>query len=514
MNLDHITQQYLEIFPGDFSENPRQRQTPKILFATTDIVHFKNPELIAFNENLSEEIGLGKIENDRDIAFLNAASLPENIRTYSTAYAGHQFGNWAGQLGDGRAIYAGEIQNKNAKKTELQWKGAGATPYSRNADGRAVLRSSVREYLMSEAMHHLGIPTTRALSLSFSGENVLRDMMYDGNPEYEKGAVMMRTAESFLRFGHFELLSAQKETEILKKLTDFTIENYFSEIDSKSPAKYAAFFTKISERTSDLMVEWYRVGFVHGVMNTDNMSVLGLTIDYGPFSFLDEYSLNFTSNTTDLPGRRYAFGNQAKIAQWNLWQLANALFPLIKDEKILEKILNDFSTDFWRKHDKMMAAKFGFNEVLKNDDQFFTDAQKIMEDLKIDYTLFFNKLETLKKDTDLKSHFDNIFYNNLTDEQFAVFENFIQSYFDRLKLNTISETESKQLMQQNNPKFVLRNYLLFECINEINDGKRDLLNKLLTALENPYTEIYPEFSQKRPPIYDGQTGSSTLSCSS
>ena len=176
------------------------------------------------------------------------------------------------------------------------------------------------------------------------------------------------------------------------------------------------------------MVEWYRVGFVHGVMNTDNMSVLGLTIDYGPFSFLDEYSLNFTSNTTDLPGRRYAFGNQAKIAQWNLWQLANALFPLIKDEKILEKILNDFSTDFWRKHDKMMAAKFGFNEVLKNDDQFFTDAQKIMEDLKIDYTLFFNKLETLKEDTDLKSHFDNIFYNNLTDEQFAVFENFIQSY--------------------------------------------------------------------------------------
>ena len=446
-----------------------QRQTPGFLFATVDLAGFKNPELLIFNEKLSQEIGLGSIENERDLQFLNASSVPESVKTYATAYAGHQFGNWAGQLGDGRAILAGEIINSVGKKHEIQWKGAGATPYSRHADGRAVLRSSVREYLMSEAMHHLGIPTTRALSLSLTGENVLRDVMYDGNPDYEKGAVMVRIAESFLRFGHFELISAQNDVETLRKLADFSIKNYFPEINPESPEKYAAFFENIALRTAELMVEWYRVGFVHGVMNTDNMSVLGLTIDYGPFSFLDEFDLNFTPNTTDLPGRRYAFGSQAKMAQWNLWQLANALFPLIKDEKILEKILNDFSTDFWRKHDKMMAAKFGFNEVLKNDDQFFTDAQKIMEDLKIDYTLFFNKLETLKEDTDLKSHFCNIFYHNLTDKQFSAFEKFTESYFERLKLNTISETESKQLMQQNNPKFVLRNYLLFECINELKE---------------------------------------------
>ena len=514
MNLSQISQPFLKQFPGDFSGNPMQRQTPGFLFTTVDLAEFKNPELLIFNEKLSEEIGLGSIEDEKDLQFLNASSVPESVKTYATAYAGHQFGNWAGQLGDGRAILAGEIINSVGKKHEIQWKGAGATPYSRHADGRAVLRSSVREYLMSEAMHHLGTPTTRALSLSLTGENVLRDVMYDGNPDYEKGAVMVRIAESFLRFGHFELISAQNDVENLRKLADFAIKNYFPEINPECPEKYAAFFENIALRTAELMVEWYRVGFVHGVMNTDNMSVLGLTIDYGPFSFLDEFDLNFTPNTTDLPGRRYAFGSQAKMAQWNLWQLANALFPLIKDEKILEKILNDFSTDFWRKHDKMMAAKFGFNEVLKNDDQFFTDAQKIMEDLKIDYTLFFNKLETLKEDTDLKSHFCNIFYHNLTDKQFSAFEKFTESYFERLKLNTISETESKQLMQQNNPKFVLRNYLLFECNNEINDGKRDLLNKLLTALENPYTDIYPEFSQKRPPIYDGQTGSSTLSCSS
>lgn len=339
MNLQNITQRYLSLFPGDFSENPMQRQTPKVLFATTKIVEFKEPELIIFNEKLAEEIGLGAIENQEDLQFLNAQSVPLSMKTYATAYAGHQFGNWAGQLGDGRAIYAGEITNAQGKTTEIQWKGAGATPYSRHADGRAVLRSSLREYLISEAMHHLNIPTTRALSLSFTGENVMRDVLYDGNPAYEKGAVITRTAESFLRFGHFELLAAQNEIGTLQELADFTLENYFPQINLDHEEKYLLLFKEIAERTADLMVEWYRVGFVHGVMNTDNMSILGLSIDYGPFSFLDEYDLNFTPNTTDLPGRRYAFGNQGKIAQWNLWQLANALYPLIKDEKKLEEVL-------------------------------------------------------------------------------------------------------------------------------------------------------------------------------
>lgn len=514
MNLNQITQQFLETFPGDFSDDPRQRQTPKVLFATTKIAGFENSELIIFNEKLSEEIGLGKIENEKDLQFLTATKVPENLKTYATAYAGHQFGNWAGQLGDGRAIFAGEIQNKLGKKTELQWKGAGATPYSRHADGRAVLRSSVREYLMSEAMFHLKIPTTRSLSLSLSGENVMRDMLYDGNPEYEKGAVMMRTAESFLRFGHFELLSAQSEIDTLKKLAHFTIENYYPKIDLKSPEKYADFFRKTSERTADLIVEWYRVGFVHGVMNTDNMSILGLTIDYGPFSFVDEYDLNFTPNTTDLPGRRYAFGNQGKIAQWNLWQLANALFPLIKDEKVLEKTLNDFTNIFWTKHDEMMAKKFGLDAVLESDGEFFTHAQKVMENLKMDYTLFFNQLEKLEENTDLKFHFKEVSYKIISNEEFVQLQEFMKSYRERLQKNSISKADSLQLMKENNPKFVLRNYILFECITELNDGKKDLLNKILTALENPYTELFPEFSQKRPVIYNDQTGCSTLSCSS
>ncbi len=514
MNFDKIKQQYLEIFPGDFSGNPMQRQTPKMLFAKIDIAGFSNAELIIFNEKLSEEIGLGKIENEEDLKFINAELIPENIKTYATAYAGHQFGNWAGQLGDGRAIFAGEIENNSGEKTEIQWKGAGATPYSRHADGRAVLRSSLREYLMSEAIHHLQIPTTRSLSLSITGENVMRDILYDGNPAFEKGAVIVRTAESFLRFGHFELLSAQNETSTLQKLADFAIENYFSEIDSNSPEKYVAFFEEVAKRTADLIVDWYRVGFVHGVMNTDNMSILGLTIDYGPFSMIDEYDFNFTPNTTDLPGRRYALGNQAKIAQWNLWQLANALFPLIKDKEKLETILNDFSQCFWKKHDEMMAKKFGFDEVLQDDDEFFTLAQKIMTELKADYTLFFKKIEELTENTDLKLHFEEVFYSEISDEQFLGFEEFISAYKKRLKKNTISKTKSLVLMRETNPKFILRNYLLFQCINEVNEGKRDLLEKIIIALENPYQEIFPEFSQKRPAIFDEQTGCSTLSCSS
>jgi len=513
MNIERIRQPFIENFPGDFSNNPMQRNTPKVLFATIRPAGFNKPELIAFNEALSEEIGLGKYE-DKDLDFLVGNNLPENVQTYATAYAGHQFGNWAGQLGDGRAILAGEITNEKGKKTEIQWKGAGATPYSRHADGRAVLRSSVREYLMSEAMYHLGVPTTRALSLAFTGEDVMRDIMYNGNPELEKGAVVIRTAESFLRFGHFELMSAQREYNSLQELADFTIENYYPEITSTDSNKYKDFFERICTRTADLMVEWFRVGFVHGVMNTDNMSVLGLTIDYGPYSMMDEYDLNFTPNTTDLPGRRYAFGKQGQIAQWNLWQLANALHPLIKDEKFLEDTLNNFGTYFWDAHDRMLCKKFGFDQLQKDDEEFFTNWQGLMQELQLDYTLFFNQLEKTNQNTSIIEHFKDISYVNLNEEKIAKLEHFIRNYETRIALNSISKESSLAMMEKSNPKFILRNYLLYQCIEEINNGKRDMLEKLTKALENPYQELYPEFSAKRPSDYDDIAGCSTLSCSS
>ena len=514
MNLDQIQQSFIQNFPGDFSGNPMQRQTPKMLFATVNPVGFPEAELLVFNEKLSEEIGLGKIENQNDVDFLCAKKIPSEIKTYATAYAGHQFGNWAGQLGDGRAIFAGEIENYFGKKNEIQWKGAGATPYSRNADGRAVLRSSVREYLMSEAIHYLKIPTTRALSLALTKEGVVRDVMYNGNPKAEKGAVITRTAESFLRFGHFELLSAQKEIETLQQLTDFTIENYFPEIQSQGSQKYKDFFEEIARRTAHLMVEWFRVGFVHGVMNTDNMSVLGLTIDYGPFSMMDEYDLNFTPNTTDLPGKRYAFGKQGQISQWNLWQFANALFPLIKDEAFLEQILNDYSSYFWEKHDEMLAKKFGLDKVLQSDEKFFTGWQYLMHDLHLDYSLFFLELEKAEQNPDVSDFLKKVSYQYFSSEQEKQLAEFFKKYQSRLAENAISKEESLVLMQENNPKFVLRNYLLFECIDEVEIGKMDLFQKIIQALENPYKEMFPEFSQKRPEKYSGIVGCSMLSCSS
>ena len=513
MNVKDIKHPFTDRFPGDFSGNTMQRQTKNIVFTTVKPVEFSDYSLLHFNENLAEEIGLGKFDKE-DVSFLAAQNLPENVEPYSTAYAGHQFGNWAGQLGDGRAIYAGEIKNNSGKPTELQWKGAGATPFSRSADGRAVLRSSVREYLMSEAMHHLKIPTTRALSICYTGEKVLRDIMYSGNPAYEKGAVVMRTAESLLRFGHFELISAQKNIPLLKQIADFTIENYFPEISTNDTQKYKDFFESVCKKTAELMVDWLRVGFVHGVMNTDNMSILGLTIDYGPYSMVDAFDLNFTPNTTDLPGRRYAFGKQAQVSQWNLWQLANALQPLIEDVEFLEKILEDYSSYFWELHDKMMANKFGFNEVLPEDEQFFIESQKLMTDLELDYTLFFQHLEKYAEEKTYNWELEEISYKVLTDEDRRKFADFLFLYSNRLSKNVISKRESLALMKDANPKIILRNYQLFECIEELNDGKYALFNELWEALQNPYKEIFPKFSSKKPEKYNEVPGCSMLSCSS
>ena len=511
MNLNNITQNFTQKFPGDFSENTMQRQTPEVLFCFIKPAEFDNTKLIDFNENLSVEIGLGALENDKD--FLVAQNLPSNVRTYATAYAGHQFGNWAGQLGDGRAIYAGEIINEN-HQTEIQWKGAGATPYSRHADGRAVLRSSIREYLMSEAMFHLGIPTTRALSITKTGEDVVRDMQYSGNPQKEQGAVVVRTAESFLRFGHFELLSARNQTDLLKQLADYTIENFYPEVNSeKNHNKYLDWFQAVCDRTLKMIIDWYRVGFVHGVMNTDNMSILGLTIDYGPFSMMDGYDLEFTPNTTDLPGKRYAFGKQGQISHWNLATLANAIFPLVNDADALEKILDNYGKKFWTDHDKMLANKFGLDEVLPEDERFFTDWQQLMQDLNLDYTLFFQSLE--KPVLDIKiDDFSNSFYRKLSESELSRLSNFIEKYQARKLKNKISELESLELMSKTNPKFILRNYLLFEAIQDAEQDNYERFFELKEALENPYENRFPQFNQKRPSKYDNQTGCSQLSCSS
>jgi len=306
LSTGNYKNEFVENFPGDKSGINRPRQTPGVLYSLVNPTAVENPQLIAWSDPLAKELGIDQ-PTEKDILVLGGNFVADGMKPYAACYAGHQFGNWAGQLGDGRAITLTEWIGANQKTYELQLKGAGLTPYSRTADGRAVLRSSVREFLMSEAMYHLGVPTTRALALVSTGDQVMRDMFYNGNPQFEPGAIVMRVAPSFLRFGNFEILAARGEIENLRNLVDWTIRRYYSHLDinedgnkndtenleaeSTKADKNASgisekiilkWFGEVVEKTAAMIVEWMRVGFVHGVMNTDNMSILGLTIDYGP----------------------------------------------------------------------------------------------------------------------------------------------------------------------------------------------------------------------------------------
>jgi uncharacterized protein YdiU (UPF0061 family) len=317
--------------PADKVLDNSRRQVLDACFSFVEPKKTAAPKLLHTSNEMLEAIGLTKddAKSDEFLAVFSGNKVLENTHPFAMCYGGHQFGNWAGQLGDGRAINLTEVVHNN-KRWAIQLKGAGETPYSRTADGLAVLRSSIREYLCSEAMFHLGVPTTRALSLSLSGDEVLRDILYNGNPAYEKGAIVSRLAPSFVRFGSFEILSARKNTPALKILVDYTIKYFYSEITSEGKQKYLDFLTEVRNRTIDMIVHWQRVGFVHGVMNTDNMSILGLTIDYGPYGWLEGYDTGWTPNTTDNQHKRYRYGNQAQIGLWNLFQLANALYPIIE----------------------------------------------------------------------------------------------------------------------------------------------------------------------------------------
>lgn len=501
-------------FPGDESGDLSPRQTPGALYSKALPTPVPKPELLAWTDTLAEELEIAYPE-DEDIKILAGNKVTDSMHPYAACYAGHQFGNWAGQLGDGRAITLGEWEH-NGKPYELQLKGAGPTAYSRNADGRAVLRSSVREYLISEGMYHLGIPTTRALSLVSTGDKILRDMFYDGNAAYELGAVVMRVSESFLRFGNFEILAARKETENLQNLVNWTIERFYPHITGTQ--KTIPWFREVVEQTAQLMVEWHRVGFVHGVMNTDNMSILGQTIDYGPFSFIDDYDPGFTPNTTDLPGRRYAFGNQPSIGLWNLSRLATALNALFDDSAELQEALNTYEDIFWNKYYQMMGNKLGLDQVKEGDKTLISEFEEILAKIKPDMTIFYQLLmdipENLSEEEQLMEHFGECFYTEPEAEMKTVLLELLKTYLERRKTNKISAADSKDLMRKTNPRFILRNYLLHQAIEELEQGKNDLFEKLRTALKDPYSDKFDEFLKKRPDWATKKAGCSMLSCSS
>jgi uncharacterized protein YdiU (UPF0061 family) len=466
---------------------------------------------------MQQELGFSDedIQSKEFLLYVTGNANIENSKPFAMCYAGHQFGNWAGQLGDGRAINLGEIKN-----WALQLKGAGPTPYSRTADGLAVLRSSIREYLCSEAMHHLGVPSTRTLSLSLTGDQVLRDVLYDGNPAYEKGAIVSRVAKSFLRFGNFELFAARNDLKNLKILADYTIKSHFSHLGNPCKEVYLKFFQEITNKTLEMIIHWQRVGFVHGVMNTDNMSILGLTIDYGPYGWLEGFDLGWTPNTTDKQHKRYRYGNQPTIGLWNLYQLANALYPLIDETAPLEEILEGYKSNFEKKSQDMMRAKLGLILAKETDINLIQSLEDNLQAIETDMTIFFRLLSSFKKEQPEKGIelIQNAFYTpeKLVGKVLTDWKYWFASYAKRLEKETISYEERDQHMKTTNPKYVLRNYMAQLAIDNANKGDFLLLEELHQLLKKPYEE-QPKFEHwfaKRPEWARHKVGCSMLSCSS
>jgi len=382
---------FVNELPNDPIADNHRRQVRGACYSRVQPAKVSSPELLAYSPEVVKLLGLSQLaENSTYFAELFSGNrLLQGMDPYAMCYGGHQFGSWAGQLGDGRAINLGEIINGRNEHWTLQLKGAGATPYSRSADGLAVLRSSIREFLCSEAMHHLGIPTTRALGLVSTGENVIRDMFYDGRPREEQGAVVCRVSPSFIRFGNFEILTSRGETDLLQKFIDFTIRNDFPHLGKPSTAIYLQWFSEICRTTAELIVNWMRVGFVHGVMNTDNMSILGLTIDYGPYGWLEDFDPNWTPNTTDSQGRRYCFKNQPHIGQWNLLQLANSIYPVINDAIPLQECLTLYTETFQKGWNEMMANKLGLTSYEpQSDNKLISELTDILQLVETDMTIF------------------------------------------------------------------------------------------------------------------------------
>jgi uncharacterized protein YdiU (UPF0061 family) len=440
------------------------------------------PKLLAWSTDLANTLNLG-LPSSTSIEILAGNKVLPGMQPFAARYGGHQFGNWAGQLGDGRAITLGEIGGQ-----EVQLKGAGLTPYSRTADGRAVLRSSLREFLCSEAMHWLGVPTTRALALVATGEPVIRDMFYDGHPAPEPGAIVCRVAPSFVRFGNFQIL----EDDLKKQLADFVIRHHFSGLT------HADWFAEVCRRTALLMVDWMRLGFVHGVMNTDNLSILGVTIDYGPYGWLEGYDPQWTPNTTDLPGRRYCYGNQPQIALWNLTRLAESLLDLISKEA-LEKGLELYATTYQDAMTKALQEKLGVDAL---DEELMTGLFRMLGEVETDFTLFFRNLARAEKPADLQA----AFYT----QPGPSLEPWLKLYLSRVGRDRAAR------MNAVNPKYVFRNYLAVLAIEALEKGDVAPLERLMRVLARPYDEQTGEedLAVRRPDWARERAGCSALSCSS
>lgn len=515
--------QFLAGLPGDPSTDNTRRQVHGAAWSRVSPTPVSEPRLLAWSPEVAALLDLAPpdIDDPRFAEVFAGNRLVPGMDPFATNYGGHQFGVWAGQLGDGRAISLGETVNRCGDRWELQLKGAGPTPYSRTADGRAVLRSSVREFLCSEAMHHLGVPTTRALSLVATGDPVLRDMFYDGNAAPEPGAIVCRVAPSFIRLGNFELPAARGDRGLLEKLVDFTIARDFPQLAAAHARDVhearSAWFVEVCERTAIMVAHWMRVGFVHGVMNTDNLSVLGLTIDYGPYGWMDDFDPDFTPNTTDAERGRYRYANQPAIAQWNLSRLAGALVSLFSDQAPLHAGLARFAEVYTHTHQQLTAAKFGWKRWREGDEALAREAFDLMQRGEIDFTLFFRGLAEVNPEAPALAPLVDAFYRaEARDRVSPALAAWLSGWAARVSSDAEPDAERIARMNRVNPRFVLRNYLAQQVIDTAEAGDPAPIMELLDVMRRPY-EQQPgreRFSLRRPEWARHRAGCSMLSCSS
>ncbi|CAI9770558.1 unnamed protein product [Fraxinus pennsylvanica] len=531
---------FVRELPGDPRTDLIPRQVLHACYTkVSPSVEVENPQLVAWSDSVAELLDLNPKEFTRpDFPLIFSGASPlVGVMPYAQCYGGHQFGMWAGQLGDGRAITLGEVLNSKMERWELQLKGAGKTPYSRFADGLAVLRSSIREFLCSEAMHYLGIPTTRALCLVTTGKYVTRDMFYDGNPKDEPGAIVCRVSQSFLRFGSYQIHASREDLDLVRTLADYTIRHHFPHLEKlrKSDSvsfsigggdnsvvdltsnKYAAWAVEVAECTASLVSSWQGVGFTHGVLNTDNMSVLGLTIDYGPFGFLDAFDPRYTPNTTDLPGRRYSFANQPDIGLWNIAHFTTTLSTaqLINDKEA-NYAMERYGTKFMDKYQAIMTKKLGLPTYNK---QLISELLKNMAIDKVDYTNFFRSLSNTKADPTIPE--DELLIPlkavllDIGKERKDAWTSWVKSYIQELSASDTSDDDRKVSMDSVNPKYILRNYLCQSAIDAAESGNFEEVRQLLKVVNRPYDD-QPGMEQyaRLPPAWAYRPGVGMLSCSS
>jgi serine/tyrosine/threonine adenylyltransferase len=506
---------FVRRLPGDPRSDNATRQVNACYSRVTPTAVPK-PEMLLFVPEVAELLDL---ESSPELVEVLAGNrVVDGMAPYAACYGGHQFGSWAGQLGDGRAITLGEVVGKHGKRWEVQLKGAGPTPYSRRADGRAVLRSSIREVICSEAMHHLGVPTTRALALVATGEPIERDLLYDGHPALEPGAVACRVAPTFLRFGSYEIHASRDNIPALRALVDHTLEEYYPRYAEGKDV--IGMFDEVVRRTAWMICEWMRVGFVHGVMNTDNMSILGLTIDYGPYGWIEPFDLDWTPNITDASGKRYRFGHQPRVAHWNLAQLARAFAPVTTDHTGLQRALEAFPVELDMQFRHMMLRKLGLHghrDFAAADEELLASLGHVLVEVETDMTLFYRRLAQVPVERlDDIDPLRDAYYATPDTTYRAMLRDWLSRYADRIRAERVTDAERRARMEATNPLYVPRNYLLQEVIDATAAGDRKALPELLEVLRHPYVEQAgrERFAAKRPEWARMKPGCSMLSCSS